>query len=523
MDDRQRRWWRQFLDRYPFLPYFAAYLAGIVVCHYLLTSGALLLASVAFIAVLACVIVVRRTEWRQYVMAVVYMLLGFLSLALQEEREQTDYPERRETYEVVVMGEPSLTSGGNQRADIAILSGRYAGRKASVVFSAGSGGGGGRPVGVGETVVMTARLEKPRNYGGVGAGHFDYESYMAARGMSFSGVAVGWEPEVLSLDGLGWGDRARLRLMTFRHMLTEKWRCHGLRGEEYALVSAMSVGDKSSLDRGMREGYARAGLSHVLALSGMHLSVIYFLLTIFADNKKRRSVAWQLAVTGGIWAYVFLVGMPSSVVRAALMLTICSLAIITMRGRHIGNSLLLSAFLMTLVNPRVLFDCGFQLSYVAVASIVAFTGPMERMLGKDVMVMERHPMRDKLLGCAIVSFAAQLGTAPLVAYYFGSMPVYSLIANYMATPAVVAILVMAIVTQVAYPLAGVVAVLEPLAALSTRLLWLAAWLFNGWQGLIASLPMASVGGIDVGKPMVVVMYTMIIIVAIILSRNKKRW
>ena len=125
------------------------------------------------------------------------------------------------------------------------------------------------------------------------------------------------EPDAGTMIG-----RSRLFFLQQRERLLNRYRQQGLEGNTYALVTATTLGDKSSIDKELRETYNISGAAHVLALSGLHMGIIYAILTLLTFGRRRRSIITQTLVVVALWAFVFLVGRPSSAVRAATMLSL---------------------------------------------------------------------------------------------------------------------------------------------------------------------------------------------------------
>ena len=125
-------------------------------------------------------------------------------------------------------------------------------------------------------------------------------------------------------------ERAKIRLLRFRQKAIAALQESGLEGQEQAIVTAMALGDKSALTKELRETYSVSGASHVLALSGMHLGIIYFLLSFIFVRRGWR-VAGQMITLPVIWLFVLMVGLTPSVVRAATMLTVYGLVALLRR------------------------------------------------------------------------------------------------------------------------------------------------------------------------------------------------
>ncbi len=217
----------------------------------------------------------------------------------------------------------------------------------------------------------------------------------------------------------------------YRDSLLAQYREAGLTGDDYAVVAAMTLGDKTALTREVRETFNTTSGSHVLALSGLHLGIIYLLLTMVVPNHRWR-MATQIVTIVAIWAFAMLTGMAPSIVRAAVMLTIYGLLALGYRQKASIRVLLFTAFVMLVFNPRLLFNVSFQLSFAAVGGIVLFMPLMYDAL--PVRWMQRHAVLRWLWGMVTVSCAAQVAVAPLIAFYFHRLPVWFVLTNFIVVP-----------------------------------------------------------------------------------------
>lgn len=273
------------------------------------------------------------------------------------------------------------------------------------------------------------------------------------------------EPDASTLTG-----RSRLFFLQQRERLLQRYRQQGLEGDAYAMVAAMTLGDRTAVDGRLRQTYNVSGASHVLALSGLHMGIIYALLSLLTIGRRWRFLS-QVIIVLSIWAFVFLVGLPTSAVRAASMLTLYALLSLGYRDRLSLNALAFTAIVMLLVDPYLLFDVGFQMSYLAVLSILVWTPVMNGWLGDEVL--QRHRWLRWLWGLLTVSVAAQLGVAPLIAYYFGRFSTCFLLTNLVAIPGVTLILYLSLATllwaPMAVPLTAVVGFMNRCLEAITRL------------------------------------------------------
>lgn len=263
-------------------------------------------------------------------------------------------------------------------------------------------------------------------------------------------------------------ERTQQYFLHQRSVLLQRLESTGLSDDQYAVVAAMALGDKSALTKELRETYSKTGASHILALSGLHLGIIYALLSMLIVGRRWQMIT-QVAIILSIWAFVFLVGMSASVVRSAVMLTVYALLAIGHRHKMSVNTLAFTAIVMLLVTPKALFDVGFQMSFMAVFSILLFVPLFYRPFSAEYLMT--HRAISWLWGMVAVSIAAQIGVAPLIAYYFGRFSCYFLLTNFIVIPAATAILYLSLATLL-IPSIGVV-LASIVGLLNTTLLFIA--------------------------------------------------
>ncbi len=289
------------------------------------------------------------------------------------------------------------------------------------------------------------------------------------------------------------------QIIQVRQHLLERYRQWGLTDEVYGVVAAMTLGEKSQLDRGLKDTYSQVGAAHILALSGLHLMIIYSVISLFMVWRRFRFLS-QIVIILAIWAFAFLVGMSPSVVRSAFMISIYALLSLGYRERMSVNTLAFVAIVMLLCNPQSLFDIGFQLSFMAVLAILLFNPLFAKMI--PLHVLQRHRLLNGLWGMTTVSLSAQLGTAPLIVYYFGRFPTYFLLSNYVVIPLATAILYLTVLSMVTFWWAGLQYWL--VALLSTIVL-----LMNDLLKGISCLPYCSIEGLHISILQVGFLYIII--------------
>lgn len=194
-----------------------------------------------------------------------------------------------------------------------------------------------------------------------------------------------------------------------------------------AVGAAMFLGDKSHLSQEIKQQFAQAGLSHILAVSGLHVGVIFLGLGFLfhpVNRGKRGPLVKQLLVLAGLLGYMVLTGAGAAVVRAVMMFGLVLVMKLLGQKTHLLTALSFSAWVQVLWNPAVIFDVGFQLSYAAVLGIFLVLPWLERQWKGNIPVWLSH-----LYAGMSVTIAATLFTAPFVIHYFGTFPTWFLISN----------------------------------------------------------------------------------------------
>ena len=298
----------------------------------------------------------------------------------------------------------------------------------------------------------------------------------------------------MNMQKAGEGEASRIErtqqyFLHQRSLLLERLETAGLSDDRYAVVAAMALGDRSALTKELKETYSKTGASHVLALSGLHLGIIYALLSMLVVGRRWQMIT-QVATVLSIWAFVFLTGMSASVVRSAVMLTVYALLALGHRQKMSVNTLAFTAIVMLLVTPKALFDVGFQMSFMAVFSILLFVPLFYRPFSAEYLMT--HRAVSWLWGIVAVSVAAQIGVAPLIAYYFGRFSCYFLLTNFIVIPAATLILYLALGTLL-IPSLGVV-LASMVGLLNTTLLY------------IATIPGATIEGLHPSVGLTVAIY-----------------
>ncbi len=256
---------------------------------------------------------------------------------------------------------------------------------------------------------------------------FDYKKYLSDRGVCFTAYL---KPNTWVELG-NHGVPIKKIALQLRDKLVLLFKSYGLSGDELAVASALTLGYQDLLDDELRQVYSSSGAMHILSVSGLHVGVLYVLLSFllsFLDKKVLTRAIKALILLGFLWFFALITGLPPCVQRSALMFSFLVIGDFFKQKSNIYNTLSASAFVLLVINPYNLLDIGFQLSYLAVVSIVFFYPYIYKLL------YVKNWALDKVWSLVAVSLAAQFGTLSICIFYFHQFPNYFLLANLVAIP-----------------------------------------------------------------------------------------
>ncbi|MCH7541342.1 ComEC family competence protein [Patescibacteria group bacterium] len=266
---------------------------------------------------------------------------------------------------------------------------------------------------------------------------FDYKAYMALKQIHFKMYLREDNWRLLSTsDGIS----IQGRLIEIRAYLISQFITHGFDGADLGVVSALTLGDKQYLDKDIRGIYAKTGAMHVLAVSGLHVGIIYLIfnyLLQFLMRGPKSGVVKAVILLFLLWTYAAIAGFSPSICRATTMFSFIIIGNAVNRQGQIYNTIFASAFFLLLINPLFIFEVGFQLSYAAVLGIITFQPQIDNWFRFDNLIIKYF------WSITAVSIAAQISTFPLAIYYFHQFPGYFFLSNIIVIPAAGAIILLA--------------------------------------------------------------------------------
>lgn len=330
---------------------------------------------------------------------------------------------------------------------------------------------------IGDSLLFETVIEPPVNAGN--PAEFDVESYYYLKGITGNAFLYDddWQFCGSSCNSLS------LRALSIREKVVGWYESWGFSGDGLALLSALTVGEKRDLTQELKENYSSAGVSHVLALSGLHLGIIYALVSLLWPQRRNKRILVLLreaVVLALLWGFAFISGLSPSVVRAAILFSLVSVARCIDRDSSSLSSLSFAAIVMLLFSPHLLFDIGFQLSFSAVLSIFLFAEPLQILFKVD----KHGKVYGYLVNLIILTLVAQVGTLPFVWYHFGEFPVYSFLSNMIVVPLAFIVIAIALLTLI-------FSFVPFLHQLLVAVLYFVVDAMNGVASFVSELPGAS--------------------------------
>ena len=362
----------------------------------------------------------------------------------------------------------------------------------------------------GDELQVTGRLEKPPQLD-----DFDYEGYLERQGI-YSTMLY---PKI-EVSETGKGFKPLAWVYGLRNSLSQTL-ARVLPEPQSALAQGILLGIRYNIPPEVKADFVSTGTAHLLAISGLHLSILAGILLsigIWLFGKRRYIYIW-LAL-GIIWLYALLTGMQTPVVRGAIMASLFLAAELLGRQRTAITSLAFAAAIMVGLDPQILWDASFQLSFLSMAGLIFLAPPLmnwgrkvvSKTIGEEGMGVSLANIVTDSLG---VTLAATIAIWPLIAHYFGIVSLSSPLANLLALPAMPGIIVTG-------ALAGLIGLASlPLAQIIG---WL-AWLFTSYMLLVvtgfASLPLSSIKISSLGMPAIVAYYSALALALWLVSQRKK--
>jgi competence protein ComEC len=341
----------------------------------------------------------------------------------------TDYPEEKEnTYKLIYKIDNFLSAGNQKSAKGSLL--LYSRKDSSCpLFLPGD-----------RMVIRCTPIEITSRGNPF---EFDYRFYMETQGIRY--YAFTDSNDIIN-HSVPEHRKLRYNALKIRNRIIDMFRERGIKGERLALVAAITLGQKNMLDPEQKQHFIKAGVMHIMAVSGLHaviLSLFIFKLLFFL--KGRLSILRVIITISILWLFAFITGLTPSVLRATLMFSFLQAGSLLKRPVNGINSVLASAFVLILIRPSVIFDAGFLLSYSAVIYIICFY--------RDLYLKIRfnHRIPDLIWQSAAVTIIAQAGTLPLTVMLFNRFPTWFILSNIIIVPLSSVVIIIGCLLPLTFP------------------------------------------------------------------------
>ena len=359
----------------------------------------------------------------------------------------------------------------------------------------------------GDLLLLKGKLNEIKNPGN--PSEFDYKKYLSRKHIHFGSYQNSEQWTLLEKN------KGKI-LLTFAYSIRKKilniYQSTGIKGEEFAILAALTLGTKDYLSDETIEAYSSSGAMHVLAVSGLHVGIIFFVinyLLFFLRKKPSLLIIRAVLLIAIIWSFALITGLSPSVNRASLMITFFIIGQASNKKPSAYNSIAASAFILLLIEPQTIFNVGFQLSYLAVISILFFQPKIYRWFEP------RYYVLDKIWSLTSVSIAAQIGTTVLGLYYFHQFPVYAFLSNLVVIPAAFLIMVMAIAVASTF-------FIFPLSEFLAKILSGIIYGLNTSTKFIESLPGSTIKPLSLNSIETILLYfALTLFLIFIILKNKK--
>lgn len=366
----------------------------------------------------------------------------------------------------------------------------------------------------GDEFLFQAKIQPFRNTGN--PDDFDYVRYMYNQG--FSGSAY-----VTSDSWKATGNRSsslKYKALRCRQQIMNFYRSLGFNETEYTILSALTLGYQDELTDDIKQGFRTTGTVHVLSVSGLHVGIIYMMISFllgFIRKSTKYYLLKPIIIITLLWVYAFITGLPPSVLRASGMLTVFCMAAIFGKKSYSMHALFIAAFFMLLISPFSLFDIGFQLSFISVLAILYLhpkTLPLLKTENKYIKYIWQM---------FTLSFVAQLATFPICLYYFGTFPTYFFITNLLIVPLVTFITYIAGGIVIAKGLGFIIPVWsEYLFYLPVKALQILVHAMKSIIHFFENLPFALIENVKISLSDLALIFTIIVSILIFMTYKKTK-
>ena len=278
----------------------------------------------------------------------------------------------------------------------------------------------------GDQIIITNHIVNIINSGNPGG--FNYARYCSFQNISFQAFLT--KNDYIKIDVAQKNSFTGI-LISLKTFILKTLKNNIKNKDELSIAEALLIGYRDELDRDLVRAYSNTGVVHIIAISGLHLGMIYGLLVwLFISFKKYKwsKIVKFITIIIVLWMFSFIAGLPPSILRSAIMFSCIAFGDVFFKKSNIYNGLSISALIILIYNPFSLWDVGFQLSYAAVLSIVLFSSSIQK------LVYFKNKLLLVFWNLNAITLSAQILTLPVVLFHFHQFPNLFLFTNLFAVP-----------------------------------------------------------------------------------------
>ena len=429
---------KSLLSIRPALKVVVLFIAGLVIGHFFDASPSVLLLTLFVLSIAAILSLCVKVSALNFVFILAIIVAGFLRLELATRLFPSHHISRfmDSTNALTVSGKVvGFPHRKKDRVEFELKTSELTNRKTRIPTT-------GKilvrlwrlniTAGYGDNLQITGKIKLPR--GERNPGEFNYQKFLAANGIY--GIVDVSKPENLAV-------RPSCKPPPPYFIFAIKRKFYQTLNDLYpgqagALIKALLLGERGEIPYQLREAFAECGVIHALAISGLHIGYIGIIFFVLFSLLRFGYQARIIAVIISVFCYALVIGFEPPIVRASLMLGIFLIGKLLQRQTDMLNVISTAALIILLINPLELFQPSFQLSFAAIISIFYLYQRLKTIFEKWSLFdkFARHKCGEYLGTLFLVTLAAQLGTLPIVAYYFGRIPLIAFLLNLFVIPLV---------------------------------------------------------------------------------------
>ncbi len=430
----------KFLHQTPFFRFVIPFIAGILFqIKFPILNGVIIyiIASLLFVIILFTILkLTRNYSLNKFWGILIYLMLLFSGIQLTYLKQQSefDFTKREHTFIATIVEQPKETEK-SVKTILRLKSlkdSTYWNKNNAQVICYFQKDTNTLQLNFGDQILAKAYINEVKNSGN--PFEFNYKKYLKYKEIYYQTYIKSSNYSVLAHEKC---NKVWQYSYKAQQTLLNIYKKQNISGDEFAVLSALTLGFKNDLTPELKESFSASGAMHILAVSGLHVGIIFIVLCkilFFLQKNKYGRIIQSTIIIFVLFSYAFITGFSDSVFRATTMFAFVSIGRMFNRQVNIYNTLSASAFLLLIINPYSIMNVGFQLSYAAVISIVFFQPKIYSLLSF------KNTIPDYIWQLISVAIAAQVGTFPITIHYFNQFPLYFILSNIVIIPIAILII-----------------------------------------------------------------------------------